>query len=471
MTNGLKRDIMNNTINTTIMKMRTLLLAIALVLSYGSNMVAQAPDDCHLTLSLFAEPAKAKNYNAALPHYQKVIDECPKFSLATYQYGVKMFKYFIENGDKSKVKDLINAYELRMQYFPTKTKEGKVLADIAQVKFDNGIGTMMDQFNDFDNAFQKDEKTFTSPKSLYTYFSVAVDLFNAGQKDIQDVFDLYDVVYAKIEMEEISLASLLTQLLDKQEAGNVLTKKENRRLKAAEKNLVAYGQVKGSVDGKLGQLADCPNLIPLYEKDFDAKKGDIEWLKRAAGRLNSKDCDTPLFFQLVEQLHTLEPSAKSAFYLGRLADKDGNSTAALEYYTQAAEMETIPSDKARDYYTIGEYYRKKGSYGKARSYYRKALEQKPSMGVCYLKIAQMYSKSSNDCGSSVFEKRAVNWLAASMAEKAARVDASIAANARSAAESYRQRAPSKSDIFSEGMAGKTISFNCWIGGRVTVPNL
>ena len=83
----------------------------------------------------------------------------------------------------------------------------------------------------------------------------------------------------------------------------------------------------------------------------------------------------------------------------------------------------------------------------------------------------MYSQSSNSCGSNVFEKRAVNWLAASMADKAARVDASIASNARSAAESYRQRAPSKSDIFSEGMSGKTVTFNCWIGGSVRVPNL
>jgi tetratricopeptide (TPR) repeat protein len=174
---------------------------------------------------------------------------------------------------------------------------------------------------------------------------------------------------------------------------------------------------------------------------------------------------------MVEQLHTLEPSAKSAFYLGRLAERDGNSRTALEYYNQSAELETNQSDKAKVYYTIGENFRKKGSYGKARSYYRKALEQKPSMGVCYLKIAQMYSKSSNGCGSTVFEKRSVNWLAASMANKAARVDASIASNARSAAESYRQRAPSKSDIFSEGMAGKTITFNCWIGGSVKVPQL
>ena len=115
--------------------------------------------------------------------------------------------------------------------------------------------------------------------------------------------------------------------------------------------------------------------------------------------------------------------------------------------------------------------RGKGQYGQARSYYNKALAEKPSMGVCYLKIAQMYAKSANNCGSSVFEKRAINWLAAQMADKAARVDASIASNARAAASSYRQRAPSKTDIFSESMAGKTVTFSCWVGGSVKVPNL
>jgi len=487
MINGLIKDITINTIKTNIMKMnckvftnsliknkalnKTILLTIILVFSVVSKVIPQADDDCHLTLSLFAEPAKAKNYNAALPYYEKVIKECPKFSLATYQYGVKMFKYFIKKGDKNKVNDLIKAYEYRMQYFPSKTKEGKVLADIAQVKFDNSIGTMLAQFKEFDAAYKKDFKTFTSPKSLYTYFSLAVDLFNAGDMDIQDVFDLYDVVYAKIEMEEIKLATILTHLLDKQEAGTSLTKKENKKLSNSETNLIAYGKVKGSVDGKLGQLADCPNLIPLYTRDFEEKKNDIVWLRRAAGRLNSKDCDTPLFFQLVQQLHTLEPSAKSAYYLGILADKDGKRSTALEYYNQAAELETNPSDKAKVYYSIAENFRKKGNYGKARSYYRKAVEQKPSMGVCYLKIAQMYSKSSNACGNNVFEKRAVNWLSAGLADKAARVDASIASNARAAASSYRGRAPSPSDIFSEGMAGKSVTFSCWIGGSVRVPNL
>ena len=115
--------------------------------------------------------------------------------------------------------------------------------------------------------------------------------------------------------------------------------------------------------------------------------------------------------------------------------------------------------------------RKKGSLSSARSYYNKALAENPSLGVAYLRIAKMYGDSSNSCGSTAFEKRAINWKAAEMAEKAARVDGSIASNARAAASSYRARAPQKSDIFSSGMAGKTITFNCWVGGSVRVPNL
>ena len=451
----------------------SLFVVLLTILGTGSKILAQADNDCHVTLSLFIEPAKVKNYDEAVKHYDKVVKDCPTFSVATYQYAVKMFKDFVKKGDKTKVKDLIDAYKYQLQYFPNhKTvKEGKILSAIAQIEYDNKLKSKEELFADFDNAFKKDEANFKSPKSLYTYFSIAVDLFNDGKKDIQEIFDLYDVVSGKIDREEVNLAKILTQLVDKQEAGETLTSKEERKLKAAEKNLKAYGTVRGSVDGKLGKLADCPNLIPLYSKDFEAKKNDINWVKKAASRLSAKDCDDPLFFQLVQQLHSLEPSAESAYYLGRLAAKDGKSGQALEYYLQAAELETDINKKAKYLYSIAENYRKKGSFGKARNYYRKVLEVKPNYGRAYLKIAQMYAKSSNACGSTVFEKRAVNWLAAQMADKAARVDASIASTARSAASSYRQRAPSKSDIFSEGMSGKTITFNCWIGGSVKVPNL
>ncbi|MEM7186766.1 MAG: hypothetical protein AAF466_08920 [Bacteroidota bacterium] len=452
------------------MKTKVTLLLVALTLSLGGNVLAQA-DECVTTGSLFIEPAKAKNYDAALPHYSKVVSECPKYSLATYQYGEKMFKHFVDNGDKAKINDYVKNFDLMKANYPSKTKVGKNMAKVAQLKYDNQIGSKQELFDAFDAAFKTDEATFTSPKSLYTYFSLARDLFDANQKDIQEVFDLYDIIQEKIGKEEGKYASRLSELIDKEEAGTTLSSKEQKKVKGYETNLTSYGKIKGSIDTKLGAIADCENLIPLYEKLWEEKKNDVDWLKSSAGKLNNKECDTPLFYQMVQQLHSLQPSAASAFYLGRLAEKDGKTSEAMDYYNQAVELESDPNRKVGYYTSIAENFRKKGSYGKARTYYRKVLELKPNEGRAYLKIAQMYNKSANSCGSTPFEKRAINWLAAQMADKAARVDPSIASTARAAASSYRGLAPSKTDIFSAGKAGESISFKCWVGGSVRVPSL
>ncbi len=472
MINGSRKDIMTNTIKINTMKTKLFLLVMLTAFTFGSKTYAQADNKCYELGSLFIEPAKAKNYETALQNYDKVVQECPTYSMATYQYAVKMFKYFIKKGDMSKIADLEQAYNYRIQYYKAKTKMGDVMSDIAQIKFDNSVGTKLQQFKAFDDAFKKDAKTFTSPKSIYTYFSLAVDLESTDEMDIQEVFDLYDVVTAKIETEESNLASKLTKLIDRQEAGEKLTAKESKRLKAYEKNLGAYGKVKGSVDGKLGKLADCPNLIPLYTKDFEAKKDDIDWIKRAAGRMSAKDCTSdPLFIQLVEQLDRLAPSADTKLYLGQLEKEKGNTAKAISYFEESASRQEDPHKSARIYYRIAELKRKAGQRGQARTYYLKALSYQPSMGRAYLKIANMYAASANNCGTTVFEKRAIYWKAAEMASKAARVDGSIAGNARATAASYRERAPQKSDIFDTGLAGQTISFKCWVGGSVRVPNL
>ena len=93
------------------------------------------------------------------------------------------------------------------------------------------------------------------------------------------------------------------------------------------------------------------------------------------------------------------------------------------------------------------------------------------MGRANLLIANLYASSANGCGETQFEKRAVYWLAEREARKAAKIDATIRKTALKAAESYLGRAPSKTDIFTEGNSGKVITFNCWIGLSVTVPTL
>ena len=112
-----------------------------------------------------------------------------------------------------------------------------------------------------------------------------------------------------------------------------------------------------------------------------------------------------------------------------------------------------------------------GNKSQARTYAKKALAAKPSFGQAYMLIAQLYASSANECGKTPFEKRAVNWLCAQYANKAAAVDPSLKATANRQAASYNGYAPSKTDIFNADMAGKTVSFNCWIGESVRVPNL
>jgi tetratricopeptide (TPR) repeat protein len=457
------------------MKIKATLVFFSLLLV--SNLaIAKENEDCTVTLSLFAEAAKIENYTAAYPYLQELRKNCANFHLSIYQYGERLYRNRIENAQGDQKMQEFEEYKKlgreRLKHFPDSRKEGAMLADFAQVMFENQIGTAMEQFKAFDEAYKKDKESFTSPRSLYTYFSLAVDLQAEGKMDIKDVFVLYDELIEKIESEENSLAARITPLIEKQDAGANLNQADERLLNAGETNLRAYAQVKGSIIGKLGILADCENLIPMYQREFDDNKSNVDWLQMAASRLSAKECEDPLFFKLVQQLHNLNPSSRSAFYLGQLAEADGKPRVALDYYIQSAELETDNARKARTFYNIGENYRKAGNMNSARTFYRRAIDAMPSYGRAYLQIASMISQSANNCGETVFERRAVNWLAADLARTAARVDPSVAANANAAADSYMQRAPGRSDIFTEGMAGKTISFsNCWVGGSVTVPNL
>ena len=466
---------MINQRNIATMKTKLTIAMIAMLVMVSAGMKAQASgEECTTVGSVFYESAKVGNYDAAYEPFQKLRKDCPKWSLALYQLGEKLLKDRISKGTNktADISDLMSLYKDRMTHFPSKTKKGDVLGDMGQLMYDNKMGSAKEQFDAFNKAQTEDADNFKSPKQLYTYFSLAVGLTDAGQMPMQDLFDLYDVLINKIEAKESDMAKILGPLLEKEENGTALTSKEAKKLKAAETNLGSYGKIKGSINTLLGQRADCSNLIPMYNKDFEMKKTDINWIRLAAGRLSAKDCtDDPLFFKLVQELHKLEPSAKSAFYLGRLAEKDGNNAQALDYYNQSAQLETNPSDQAKVYFRIAESFKKKGSFGQARTYYRKALSAKPSMGICHLRIAAMYASSANNCGTDVFSKRAVYWLAAAEASKAGRVDGSLSGNANATADSYRQRAPSKTDIFQSSMGGKSVPLSCWIGGSVRVPNL
>jgi len=222
----------------------------------------------------------------------------------------------------------------------------------------------------------------------------------------------------------------------------------------------------------LGNRGNCDNLIPLYENNFESNQNDGKWLSRAMNRLYAKECDeSQLFVKIVEKKNELEPNASTAYYLGTIKDKQGNSSEALVFYNQAIELETDSYEKSKILFRIATNFRKNGMYTKARVYYMQSLGFNPSNGKPFLAIAQMYASSAKNCGDSNFDQRAVYWLAAKEASKASKVDANLRKSANKAVNNYNAKAPQKSEIFSSGRDGELIEIGCWINRTVSVPNL
>jgi len=456
------------------MKMKLYFTAIMFLGMIGvSNAQAQNPE-CMTNLSIFSEHAKVKNYDAAYEPFKKVYETCPQLNNAIYVYGERILKHKIGKasaGEKDGfIKDLMGLYDDKMKYFSSKTNMAETEIDKVLLQYDNKMMDDSGVYAGLSKPFTEDKGNFKNPKALYLYFSSLVDLHNAGKKELQEVFDVYDDVTGKIEEENDKLTDRIAKLLPKEEEGT-LTSKEKRQLKSYNSYSENYGKIAGSIDSKLGALADCGNLIPLYEKNYEEKKGDVNWVKRAVGRMFSKECtDDPMFQKLFEAQLALDPSADAYVYGGTLKNKAGDTKGAVADFNKALELETDAKKKSNIAYKVATIYRR-GSKSTARSYAQKAIDANPANGKAYLLIASLYAGSANACGTTPFEKRAIYWKAADMANKAGRVDPSLRGRANQSAASYSAKAPSKEMIFSSGMAGKTVSFSCWVGGSIKVPNL
>ncbi|MFS4494359.1 tetratricopeptide repeat protein [Maribacter sp. 2308TA10-17] len=456
------------------MKTKLYFTAIMLLGSMAISNAQAQNTECMTNLSIYVEHAKVKNYDAAYTPWKMVYETCPGVNLANFTVGERILKDKIKKAsgaDKDGfIADLEQLYKNRMVHFPKKTKMADMMIKEVLLKYDNKMLSDDQIYTMLGKAYTEDRSNFKNPKALYLYFSSLVDLHKAGSKDLQEVFDVYDDVTVKIEEENGKLTDRISKLLPKEEAGT-LTAKEKKRLSADTKNSKSFGQIAGSIDAKLGPLADCTNLIPLYQKTFDANKDNVVWVKRAVGLMFNKECtDDPMFKKLFEAQLALDPSADAYVYGGTLKSKAGDKKGAVADFDKALGLETDAKKRSKIAYKVATIYRR-GSKGTARKYAQKAIDADPSNGKAYLLIANLYATSANQCGTTTFEKRAIYWKAADMARKAGRVDPSLSSRANKSAASYSAKAPTKEMIFTEGMAGKTVSFSCWVGGSVKVPSL
>jgi hypothetical protein len=449
-------------------------LTLLLIATASFFTQAQNTEACTETLSLMTTSVKSKDVSG-YDYLTTLRKDCPSFHKSIYSQGEFAIKLKIEKatnpGDKEKyVRDLLKFYDEHDQYFPNNGAGNKMKKGLAL--FENKVGTSDEVFQLLDVAFKTDYSNFKFAKAIYVYFEILVSNHKANKGvELQQVFDKYDDLTKKLDEEEEELSNEKDVLLNKEEAGQALSDKENARKARLENNLDIFENVRNDMDNVILELSTCAKLIPFYQKGFEQNKTNEEWLKRATNRLEAKECDSdPLFSKMSEALYKLNPSAEAAEKLGVVEYQRKNMTKAMEYFNQAANLHTDNTKKANIYYKIASLYSKSNKV-QSRNYARKALQVKPSYGKAYLLIASLYGSSINECGNDQFEKRAMYWLAAQYCSKAAAVDSTIKAKANNDAAKYRAAAPSKTEIFQSGKAGQRIAFNCWVGESIVVPNL
>jgi len=455
------------------------LFGFILLLMISLNSFSQANEEDINALSIFSEYVKAKNYDAAFEPWMELRERSPKFNSAIYVYGERILKHKIKNSQSDEkvnfINDLLKLWEEKREHFPQKTPLGDILAKSAQLEFDykEELGlTSSEIYASFDIAYNEDLTSFNNPKNLYTYFKLLVQLYDNNLKSAEDLFTKYDEISEKVEKEAKNYTNKVNKFISNSEEEITLSTKDQRRVKSYNSFLKAYDQITKGMEKDLGDRGNCDNLIPLYENNFESNQNDGKWLSRAMNRLYGKECDdSELFVKIVQKKNELEPNASTAYYLGTIKDKQGNSSEAFMFYNQAIELETDSYEKAKILFRIATNFRKNGLYSKARSYYMQALGFNPSMGRSYLAIAQMYASSAKNCGNDNFSQRAVYWLASREAMKASRVDGTLRSAAIKSSKNYEAKAPQKSEIFSSGREGEVIKISCWINRSVKVPNL
>lgn len=446
-------------------------LLIYAVMIAASVQVSLAQDaECATKLSLSNEYVKTSNFTEAEPIWRELRKSCPGFHQAIYTNGEKILNHLAENASdaatkEKHVRDLMVLIEEYQKHFPDKVSG--VDSRKAMYLFENGVGTKDEVYNLLEKAVKTDLENTTNGKALYTYFEMFVDKFEGGNSSyqLQDVFNLYDVISDKIDIETNKLSEELDELLKIEETQELNSRQERSKNRCVV-NIESYEIIRTSMDSKIEKLATCDRLVPFLEKSYEENKTNEEWLNRAATRLYKKGCsDSPLFEKISDQLYNINPTPQAAYNKGVNQLKKGNKTKALEFFNQAADLYKDVNKKADVYFTIATQVYGNGNKAQAKAYCDKTLQVKPSYDKAYLYIAQLYANSVNEAADDAFSKRAVYWLAAQTARKAG----TSAGNA--AAATYDKLAPSRQDIFSAGKSGQQICFKGWIGKCVTVPTL
>lgn len=384
--------------------------------------------ECVKYLSYYSEYMKQNNLVEAAPSWRKAISLCPPTANQNLLInGQKILRYEINKNRNNVVRkqelldSLMMLHDLRAKYY----KKYKVSS------LDNKAKDIIN-FNCYGDDPKKQYETLTeiinsissncSPVVYVKQMQVAVDLYKQNLLTADDVMNNY--------MHTIECMDVILENNDKPQ----------------------YASAKKDVESVFigSGVASCDNLIALYTPRYEANSEDKELLSSMVAMLGSSDClESELFLKSVASLHTLEPSASSAYYLYKLYSSRDLNDQAAQVLEEAINL-TDPTDAKQlaDYNLelATFFYKKCNKDASAVTYAKKAAELNEEVaGKAYLLIGTIWG--SQKCSGNEVETRAPYWVAVDYMQKARNADSTLTEEANSLAAQYRKYFPMQADAF------------------------
>ena len=199
--------------------------------------------------------------------------------------------------------------------------------------------------------------------------------------------------------------------------------------------------------------ANREQLIPLYEKNIEAKKTDLAYLRSAMTLMANADCDdSDIYFKAAEYAYNIEPTFESAIGMGQSESKKGNMNKMVEYYNKALELCNSDANKGKICRQIASGLRKSQQYTGALAYLDKAKNYNADLaGKAALQQANVYTllgqydQAINSAREASQADITLGGVATRLIAAINNAKANAAANARAKAEYEKYMAKKKAE--------------------------
>jgi len=420
-------------------KLTLTLVAIAIAsLTFAQGKYGKTPEDSIVCIeSLIYKDYLKSDPALAMSLWKKAYKTCPESQLTLYINGVKMYQDLIRDAKDAKTQQAYKdtMYSIFDQRIAVFGDEAKVLGIKGQTMLVFSKNETQATFDVLNKAIDLG-KNETEPGTMVAVMFAVVNLEKDGKKAKSDVVEMYE------------------KCLD------IIAKNTDE----------SYAEAQKKVEALAAPYLDCEILVPMAEKNFEANKGNVDWLRRTMKLLRYKKCyDAAVFAKVAESYFALEPSAEGAEGMGKLFLGKKDYTKAIEFFNKAADMSQKDEDKAQYMISIAEAYKYAKNYSSARTYANKALGLKSDLGEAYMIIGDAYMYSASSCDDGELGRWGAYWAAVDKYQKAKAVDSSVSDDANKQIARVSSSFPTTKDLFFYGkQKGDAYTVACWINESTSV---